>query len=238
MFQDVFIPRGRAGSGAWAMPLSMVLHAGLASLLILLPLLKSGLPPLPERALQAWLALPAPPSPPPPPARHAGAGPGRIRPVQAHAFDAGRFVAPVSIPDVIADEPLNEGAGGGQEGGIEGGVPGGRLEALIGPVLNVLMADIQAPVRAVGDVRAPKLLRRVEPVYPEIARLARIGGVVVLEAETDAYGRVKNVRILRSVPLLDQAALEAVRQWVYEPLVVNGRPRGVVFSVTVTFKLN
>jgi periplasmic protein TonB len=59
----------------------------------------------------------------------------------------------------------------------------------------------------------------------------------MIEAETDIYGRVKNARILRSLPLLDQAALDAVRQWVYEPLVVNGRPRGVLFTVTVTFKL-
>jgi protein TonB len=86
-------------------------------------------------------------------------------------------------------------------------------------------------------VRAPALVRRIAPIYPEIARQARIEGVVIIEAETDLYGRVRNARILRSIPLLDQAALDAVRQWVYEPLVVNGRPRGVLFTVTVTFKL-
>jgi len=61
--------------------------------------------------------------------------------------------------------------------------------------------------------------------------------VVIIEATTDMYGRVASVKILRSIPLLDQAAVDAVRQWVYEPMVINGKPRGVIFTVTVTFKL-
>jgi protein TonB len=74
-------------------------------------------------------------------------------------------------------------------------------------------------------------------VYPEIARQARVEGVVIVEATTDIYGRVLNVKVLKSIPLLDQSAVDAVRQWVYEPMVINGRPRGVIFVVTVTFKL-
>ncbi len=70
-----------------------------------------------------------------------------------------------------------------------------------------------------------------------IAREARIEGVVVLEATTDVYGRVTGVRVLRSIPLLDEAAVAAVRLWVYEPLLVNGRPRPVTFTVTVRFVL-
>jgi len=64
-----------------------------------------------------------------------------------------------------------------------------------------------------------------------------VEGVVIIEAQTDIYGRVQSVKVLRSIPLLDQAAIDAVRQWVYEPMVINGRPRGVIFTVTVTFKL-
>jgi protein TonB len=64
-----------------------------------------------------------------------------------------------------------------------------------------------------------------------------VGGVVIFEATTDVYGRVIGVKVLRSIPLLDQAAVDAVRQWVYEPMVINGRPRPVVFTVTVTFQL-
>jgi len=77
----------------------------------------------------------------------------------------------------------------------------------------------------------------VEPVYPEIARQARVEGVVIVEATTDIYGRVQNVKLLRSIPLLDRVAIDAIRQWVYEPMIINGRPRGVIFTVTITFKL-
>lgn len=77
----------------------------------------------------------------------------------------------------------------------------------------------------------------VAPIYPEIARQARIEGIVIIEATTDIYGRVIDVKVLRSIPLLDQAAIDAVRQWVYEPMIINGRPRPVIFTVTVRFQL-
>jgi protein TonB len=64
-----------------------------------------------------------------------------------------------------------------------------------------------------------------------------VEGVVIIEAQTDMYGRVRDVKVLRSIPLLDQAAIDAVRQWVYEPMIINGRPRGVIFTVTVRFTL-
>ena len=72
---------------------------------------------------------------------------------------------------------------------------------------------------------------------PDLAREAHIEGVVILEATTDIYGRVASVRVLRGHALLDAAAVDAVRQWVYEPLLVNGRPRPVTFTVTVRFVL-
>jgi protein TonB len=96
---------------------------------------------------------------------------------------------------------------------------------------------VEPVVRVAGDVKPPRLVRRIEPDYPEIARQARVEGVVILEATTDVYGRVTGVRVLRSLPLLDSAAVDAVRQWVYEPMVINGRPRPVTFTVTVRFVL-
>lgn len=93
------------------------------------------------------------------------------------------------------------------------------------------------PVRAVGDIEPPKLIKKVEPVYPEEARKAEIEGMVIVEATTDIYGKVKKVTILRSIPELDQAAMDAVKQWVYEPKIIDGKPRGVIFTVTVTFRL-
>jgi TonB family protein len=94
------------------------------------------------------------------------------------------------------------------------------------------------PVRAVGDIGPPRLIKMVEPVYPDEAKKAGIEGVVILEATADRYGRVKNARVLRSIPDLDQAAIDAVKQWVYEPMVIDGKPKGVIFTVTVVFKLN
>jgi TonB family protein len=96
----------------------------------------------------------------------------------------------------------------------------------------------EGPVRAIGPIQPPRLIKQVDPVYPEIARQSRVEGVVILEATTDIYGRVQSVKVLRSIPLLDQAAIDAVRQWVYEPMIIEGRPRGVVFTVTVRFTLD
>jgi len=100
-----------------------------------------------------------------------------------------------------------------------------------------VVGEIEAPVRAIGEIKPPRLVKQVDPTYPEIARQARVEGIVILEAQTDIYGRVQNIKVLRSIPLLDQAAIDAVRQWVYEPMVINGRPRGVIFTVTVRFTL-
>ncbi len=94
------------------------------------------------------------------------------------------------------------------------------------------------PIRAVGPVNPPKLLKMVEPVYPEIAKQSKVEGLVICEATTDAAGRVVDVRILRSIPLLDQAAIDAVKQWVYAPMKINGKPVGVVFTVTARFSLD
>jgi len=96
---------------------------------------------------------------------------------------------------------------------------------------------LREPVRAVGDIKPPKLIKKVEPFYPESARKAQIKGVVILETTTDKYGKVKKVKVLRSIPELDQAAIDAVKQWVYEPKIIDGKPTGVIFTVTVAFRL-
>ncbi len=93
------------------------------------------------------------------------------------------------------------------------------------------------PVRAIGEIKPPTLIKKVDPVYPEVAKQAQVEGTVILEATTDIYGRVQRVKNLRSVPLLDQAAIDAVKQWEYEPMIINGKPRGVIFTITVVFNL-
>jgi protein TonB len=106
-------------------------------------------------------------------------------------------------------------------------------------VIAELAAPPPAPaVRVGGDIRPPVKVKDAAPVYPEIARAARVQGIVILEATIDASGRVSATRLLRSVPLLDEAALAAVRQWVFTPTRLNGEPTAVIMTVTVQFNLD
>lgn len=94
-----------------------------------------------------------------------------------------------------------------------------------------------APVRVGGNVKAPTKTRDVRPVYPDEAREAGVQGVVILEVTVDATGHIADARVLRSIPLLDTAALEAAQQWEFEPTLLNGRPVSVIMTVTVNFAL-
>jgi len=94
-----------------------------------------------------------------------------------------------------------------------------------------------APLRVGGDIKEPKKLKNVPPVYPKIAQAAKVQGLVIIEAIISKEGDVKDAKVIRSVPMLDTAALEAVRQWKYTPPLLNGVPVDVVMTVTVNFNL-
>ena len=94
-----------------------------------------------------------------------------------------------------------------------------------------------APVRVGGAIKAPAQTKRVNPPYPAEALAAGVQGVVIMEATIGTDGKVTDVRVLRPIPLLDQAAMDAVRQWEYAPTVVNGVAVPVVMTVTVNFTL-
>ena len=87
-------------------------------------------------------------------------------------------------------------------------------------------------------ISLPTKVSTVAPVYPPLARSARVSGVVILEVVIAEDGRVRDARILRSIPLLDQSALDAVGQWRFTPTLLNGQPVPVVMTVTVSFTLN
>jgi TonB family protein len=96
----------------------------------------------------------------------------------------------------------------------------------------------EGAVKVVGPIKPPKLLKTVSPVYPEKARKEKVEGIVVLSARTDIQGNVKGVIIIHSdSELLSAAAMEAVKQWKYEPFLLKGQPKEVVFTVTVGFAL-
>jgi protein TonB len=92
-----------------------------------------------------------------------------------------------------------------------------------------------APLRIGGKIHAPKKIKDVKPVYPAIAQSARVAGVVTIEATIGPDGKVIDARVVRSIPLLDQAALDAVRQWEYTPTLLNGVPVPVLVTVTINF---
>jgi protein TonB len=123
--------------------------------------------------------------------------------------------------------------------GIPGGVESGETPASP-PAIQQLFQPAPTeptPVRVGGKVRQPRLLRRVEPVYPSVAKQAGIQGTVVLEATLGSDGRVESIRVIRGHPLLVGPAQQAVAQWVFEPTYLNDRPVPVLLQVTVEFIL-
>jgi serine/threonine-protein kinase len=95
----------------------------------------------------------------------------------------------------------------------------------------------QSPVRIGGSIKAPQKIKHVPAVYPAVAQSARVQGVVVLEAVIGPDGKVGSARVLRSIPLLDQAALDAVSQWEFTPTLLKGVAVPVIMTVTVSFTL-
>jgi protein TonB len=94
------------------------------------------------------------------------------------------------------------------------------------------------PVRVAGGIQEPRKTRNVSPVYPREAKEARVQGVVILECTISPEGKVVEVKVLRGVPLLDEAAVTAVRQWEYTPTLLDGVPVPVIMTVTVNFRLS
>ena len=93
------------------------------------------------------------------------------------------------------------------------------------------------PIKVGGNVQESKLIRRVEPVYPELAKRARVQGTVVLVVTVDEEGNVSDIKVSSGHPLLNEAAKAAVAQWKYSPTLLNGEPVPVIATVTVIFNL-
>ena len=119
---------------------------------------------------------------------------------------------------------------GGVLGGILGGIP---TTATRGPAPPA--GKVRAPIRVGGHVRAPRVILQPEPLYPVLARQARIQGDVVIDAVIDKTGSVLEMKVVSGPPLLVPAALAAVRTWKYEPTFLNDEPIDVQLIVTVHF---
>ena len=235
---EVFEAKPQSRSAAPVI-ISIFGHALLLGLVVIIPILYAtdSLPQVPSMmAFTAEMpATPPPPPPPPPPPSSKAAEPPKVLPADA-------FAAPVEAPSQILPEPPDlpvASRDGGVEGGVVGGVQGGIVGGLIAAPPPPPPPPPPAPklVRIGGNIQAPQLVKRVEPTYPELALVAKVTGLVILEASVSADGIVTDVRVLRSVKFLDQAAVDAVKQWRYAPLVLNGTATPFVLSVTLNFSV-
>jgi protein TonB len=161
-----------------------------------------------------------PPAPPPPKAPEPG--------------DAA--AAPVEAPTGISAETGAEARTGGVEGGVPGGVPGGVVGGVVGGAV-ASGTGTASVVRVGASMQPPKKIKDVKPVFPAGALPSRSQGVVVIEAVIGTDGKIQDTKVLHSVPGLDQAAIDAVRQWEYTPSFLNGVAVAVVMTVVVNFAM-
>jgi protein TonB len=241
LFQSLVLtePEKHAGRAGATIAISMVLHCLLVLAVAILPLLFYDALPSQE-ALKAFFVAPlevAPPPPPPPPPPAGARAVVRAAPrIQTQAPQG--FVAPIEVPSEIKpEEGLDLGVEGGVPGGVEGGVPGGVVGGVVGGLPSEAPPPPARVVRIGGQIKEPKKIREVKPVYPDLAVQSRVSALVILEAEVDTRGYVRAVKVLRGHPLFDEAATEAVKQWRYQPLLLNGEPTGFVLTVTINFNL-
>jgi len=229
-------PKRRLGTVVLAAFVQVALVAGV----IVTTLFAADVLPEPPDMMAFVVAAPPPPPPPPPPAPPKPAQPApepvkaAPQPVVQAAPPEPIVAAPVEAPSQIAPETGREAEAlrpveASNDRGLEGGVIGGVSNAPPPPPAEV--------VRIGGSMKTPRLARRVEPEYPDVAQRAAIEGIVILEATVGEDGRVDGVKVLRSQSLLEQAAIAAVKQWQYEPLIWNGRPTPFVLTVTLSFNL-
>lgn len=198
----------------------------------------------------ATMLLVAPPPPPPPPPPAAAAIVQRQAP--KHVFmNEGKLLAPTVVPKEVAmikEAPLEADDLGGVAGGVPGGVAGGQMGGVIGGVLGGIPGMVKpvaapatrpkGPVRVGGRVRRPQVIKQVTPRYPPLARDAHIVGEVVIDAVLDEHGNVTEMKVLSGPPLFYNSAMEALREWKYEPTYLNDEPVSVQLIVTITFRLN
>jgi protein TonB len=132
---------------------------------------------------------------------------------------------------------------GGSLGGVSTGVLGGILGGASAappppPPPEQKKAPPPSRIRVGGNVQSAKLVRQPKPVYPQLAKQARIQGVVKLHALISKEGTIEDLKVVTGHPLLVPAALEAVKQWVYQPTTLNGEPVGVETEIDVNFTLS
>src|SRR5215472_12935020 len=244
MFEDSLIESGGKlkTKRGWTSIVSFAIQIGIIGVMVLIPLIFTEA--LPKQQLMTFLVAPPPPPPPPPPA----AAPVKIvKQIQTDIVN-GQLRTPTKIPQKVQmikedEAPPPVMATTGVVGGVPGGVPGGSMGGVLGSIASAgsvaALPKIATPqrVRVSSGVSTGMLIRKVNPVYPPLARQARIQGQVVLQAQISKTGDIENLQLVSGHPMLAPAAIEAVKQWKYKPYLLNGEPVEVETTVQVNFSL-
>jgi protein TonB len=220
---------------SWTIFVSTVVQTLIVGVLILIPLIYTEALP---RAMMATLLI-APPPPPPPPPPPQAVEVKVVRPV-ARLLTQGRLMQPRAIPKSVvvfkeAELPPEPPPGVGVFGGVDS-LLGGLGDAASGVAPPPPPPRITR-TRVGGQVQEAKIIARPNPVYPPLARQARIQGKVQLHAIIDKDGRVGELQVVSGHPLLVKAALDAVQNWRYQPTILNGEPVEVDTTIDVNFVL-
>jgi len=242
MFSDSLLEFGpQRRRKAFATTTSFILNSLFIGIMLIVPLMFTES--LPKAQLLTFLIAPPPPPPPPPPA--AAAVQRIVHQIQTDMLNTGQLRTPTRIPQRVEmikedEAPPPMAATGGVVGGVPGGIPGGQLGGVIGGIISATsnisavpkLATVQR-VRISQGVTKGLLIHRVEPVYPPLAKAARVQGEVLLKAIIDVNGNIQNLQLISGHPMLVPAAISAVQQWKYKPYLLNGQPVEVE-KMTVT----
>lgn len=250
MFEQTFVDGEGRTNKSWTVLISTITQVSIVCVVLLIPLIYTDA--LPKTSLTSFLTAPPPPPPPPPPP--AAEAPKVVKKI-VREFDGNKLQAPKKIPKQIAmiteEEPPP--ASAGVMGGVPGGVPGGSAGGIIGGILGGVPSAAPPPpppkkeevkpktperIRVGGNVQAANLVRRIVPVYPPLAKQARVQGTVKFSAIIGKDGTIQNLQLISGHPLLVPSATEAVKQWVYKPTLLNGEPVEVVTQIDVNFSLS
>jgi protein TonB len=256
MFEQSLLATENRSKMTWALFASLTLQVTMIGILILIPLWFTQA--LPKQELVAFLLAPPPP-PPPAPSPVAAKVQPRVVKHRVSEISEGRLIAPRVIPKrvvMLKEEVLPPPVPtAGVVGGVPGGVPGGMMGGVIGGIISSTRVAVPAPpprpapappprkaepprrIRVGGQVQQAKIIEQPMPVYPKIAKGARIQGSVQLEAVIAQDGTIEQLRVITGHPLLVQAALTAVSHWRYRPTYLNGQATEVSTTITVNFTL-
>src|ERR1700740_3138998 len=211
MFEDMVVSSANPSktNKPWTVVLSMVAQVVFLGVLILIPLIYTEA--LPKTMMATLLVAPPPPPPPPPPP--VATQVVHVKP-QVHLMDAGKLMAPKVIPKEvkIIKEDAEPDMSAGMSGGVPGGVAGGSMGGVFGGVIGGMggappppKPKLNGPLRVGGNVQAARIINRVQPIYPPLARQTRISGTVRLHAIISKSGTVESLEVVSGHPLLFRA---------------------------------